>query len=87
MVSPEVLINILPLSGAVVLATREITEGWDIDSTRSHGPNVVRYEIVIRIHLTALIGDYLPPANMDRLPDLEEALNSFLEKETIVMGT
>ena len=43
-------------------------------------------EIVTGIKWTTLVIAYLPPANMDRLPDLEEALNRFLGRDTIVMG-
>ena len=44
-------------------------------------------EIVTIIQWTNLIISYLPPANMDRLPDLKEALNCVLGKYTIVVGT
>ena len=67
----------------VRLVIRERPEGWDIDSTRLHGPNVVSCEIVTGIQWTPFIRDYLPPSNMDRLPDLEEALNVFLGRDTI----
>ena len=48
---------------------------------------MLRYKIVTGIQWTSLIRAYLPPANMDRLPDLEETLNEFLGRETIFMGT
>ena len=41
---------------------------------------MVSCEIVTRIQRTNLIRAYLPPANVDRIPDLEEALNQFLGK-------
>ena len=44
-------------------------------------------EIVAGIQRTTLIRYYLPPANMNRLPDLEKALNGFLGRDTIIMGT
>ena len=48
---------------------------------------MVRSEIVTRIQQTNLIRAYLPPANMDRIPDLEEALNHFLVKTLSSLGT
>ena len=65
---------------------RERPEGWDIDPTRFHGPNLVIFEIVTRINQTNLIRSYLPRSNMDRLPDLEEVLNDFLGRDPIFMG-
>ena len=47
---------------------------------------MVSSEIVTRIQQTTLIRAYLPPANMDRIPDLWEALNHFLRKDTLLMG-
>ena len=44
-------------------------------------------EIFTGIQWTPFIRAYLPPANMDRLSDLEEVLNHFLGKEAIVIGT
>ena len=52
---------------------------------RFHRPDVVGSEIVTKIQRTALIRSYLPLANTDRLPDLEETLNGFLGRDTIVM--
>ena len=71
----------------VGLVTKDRPKRWDIDSTRFHGPKVVSCEIFTGIQWTPLITAYLPPANMDHLPDLEEALNGFLVRDTIVMGT
>ena len=86
MVSPEVLIYGLTMLVAVGLVTRERQEGWDIDFTRFHGPNMVICEIVTGIQWTPLIRAYLPPVKMYRLPYLEGALNVFLRKDTIVIG-
>ena len=47
---------------------------------------MVSCEIVTKIQRTTLIRAYLPPANVDRIPDLEEALNQFLGINTIFMG-
>ena len=65
---------------------REIPKGWCIESTRFHVPNMMRCESVKRIQWRTLIRSYLLSANTDLLPDLEEALNDFLGKDTIVMG-
>ena len=71
---------------AVGLVTREIPEVWNIEPTQFHGPKVASYEIVTGIQQTTLIRAYLPPANTDPIPDLEEALNHFLRIDTIFMG-
>ena len=63
-----------------------ILEVLDIESTRFHRPNVVSYEIVTGIHQKHFIRDYLPPANMYCHLDLEEAINHFLERDTILVG-
>ena len=85
-VSAEVLIHRLLLSGAVGLVTREIPEGWDIESTHFHRPNAVSYKLVTGIQRTTLIRAYLFPDIMDCLLDLEESLNCFLGRDPIVMG-
>ena len=47
--------------GGVGMVTRERPVGWDINSTRYHGPNVVSYKIVTGLTLNPLVGLYLPP--------------------------
>ena len=69
------------------MVSKEIPKGWDIDSTRFYGPNVVSCYISTRIQQATLIRAYLSLATMDRLPDLEEAFNHFFGSDTIVMGT
>ena len=48
---------------------------------------MVSYKIVNGIHQPILIRSYLPPSNMDHLPDLKEAFNGFLGRDTIVIET
>ena len=55
--------------------SRENLEGWIVDSMRFCRPNVVSCKIVDGNRKTPLIGAYLPPPNLDHLPDLEESLN------------
>ena len=74
------------MQSEVRLLTREIQEVYNIESMRFHRSNMVSSEIVTRIQQTNLIRAYLPPANVDRIQDFEEALNKFLRKDTIVMG-
>ena len=69
------------------MVSKDRPDKWYIDSTCFHGPNVVSCEIVTGIQRTTLIRAYLPPDNMDCLPDLEEAFNNFLGRDTIVMWT
>ena len=54
--------------------------------TRLHRPNVVVCEIVTGGIQMLVIGAYLPPSMLDRLPDLEEALNSFPDRDAILLG-
>ena len=56
----------------------EIPKGWDTEYKLFHKQNMAICEIVTRIQWTNLIIAYLSLANIDRLPDLEEALNCFL---------
>ena len=65
---------------------RERKEEWDIESTYCHGTNLASFKIVSGIHWIPLIGDYLPPTILDRLPGIEEALNCFLGRDPIVLG-
>ena len=48
---------------------------------------MVSCEIVTRIQQTNLIRAYLPPANMDFIPYLEEAINQFRGKTLSSWGT
>ena len=73
------------VQGGVGLVMREITEGWDIDSTQLHRPNVARYETVLGIQWTRLIGAYLPLTTLEHLCDLKEKLNHFPGGYPIVM--
>ena len=64
--------------------TKEGTVSWGIDSTRYHGPNVVRCENVTGLTQTLLVGVYLPPSTLEHLPDLDEALQRF--RDPIFLG-
>ena len=72
--------------GGVGLITREDKEGWDVESTRFHGPNVVSCVVVSGSKRMPMIGVYLPPSTLDHLPDLEEAINRFPQQDPIIMG-
>ena len=54
--------------GGVGLVTREWPDGWGIESTRFHGPNVVSCEIVTGPTQTPLVGAYFPPSTLEHLP-------------------
>ena len=69
----------------VGLVVREQPQGWSIELTRFHRTNVVIC-VVVTGKRTLLIGAYLPPSNLDHLPELEEALKRFLDKYPIVLG-
>ena len=70
----------------VGLYTRERSKGWDIDSTYSHGTNVVSCKIVSGLQLTPLIGVYPPLTTLNHLPDLDEAVNIFPGRYPTIMG-
>ena len=70
--------------GGVILVTRERPVGWGIESTRYHGPSVVRWELVTGIIRTPLVSAYLTPSTIKNPPDLEEALKRF--KDPIILG-
>ena len=72
--------------GGVRLVLWERTEGWIVDSTRFHGPNMVSCEVIARYHQTPLIGAYLPLSTLDHLTDLGEALNRFLGRDSVILG-
>ena len=68
------------------MVTKERPKVRDIESTFLQIPNMVSCEIVTGIQSLPFIIAHLPLANMYRLPDLEEAFNNFLGRDTIVMG-
>ena len=68
------------------MVLRERPKGWNFESTRFHGPNMVSCKIVSGNQITPLIGAYIPPSTMYHLPDLEESLDRFLRRDPIIMG-
>ena len=72
--------------GGVDLVVRERPEGWSVELTRFHGKNIVRCEIMSGGQRTPLIGAYLLPSALDKLLDIEEALNVFPGRGSIVVG-
>jgi hypothetical protein len=76
----------LPNQGGVALITRANPDGWHIESTQFHGPNVLSCLIVTGDKRMPLIGAYLPPSSLDSLPDFEEALNCFNGYTNIVVA-
>ena len=72
--------------GGVGLVVRKRQEGWSVELTRFHGPNMVSCEIVSGWHHTLLVGMYLPPSTLNRLLVLEEALNRFPGRNSIAIG-
>ena len=74
------------VQGGVGLVMRERPEGWSIESTRFHGTNVVRCEIVSGTKRIPLSRAYLTPSTIDHILDIDEALNHFQGRDPIVMG-
>ena len=61
-------------------------QGWSIEVTHFHGPNVVNCEVVTVNKWNPLLGAYLPPSTLEHLPDLEEVLTRFWDQYPIVLG-
>ena len=58
-----------------------------MESKRFHGPNVGYCEVISGGKQNSLIGVYPPPrATLDKLPDLEEALEGIWDQYPIVLG-
>ena len=57
-----------------------------VESPRFHRPNLVSCEIVAGDQLIPLIKAYLPPSTLDLLPYLEEVLNKFLGRDSVILG-
>ena len=66
--------------------TREWPDGWGIESTRFHGPNVVSCEIVTGPTQTPLVGAYFPPSTLEHLPYIKEALQRLKGWVPIILG-
>ena len=65
---------------------REHPDGWGVEFTRFHGPNVVSCKIFTRHNRTSLVNAYLPPSTLKHLPDVEEELHLFKGMYPIVLG-
>ena len=72
--------------GGFVSVSWENPEGWIVESTRFHRPNVVICKFVSGDQQTPLIRAYLPPSTLNNLPDLEESLNCFPGRDPVVLG-
>ena len=53
---------------------------------RIHRPNLVRCEIVTEPTRTPLVGSYLTPLMTEYLPDIEETVQWFKVRDTIILG-
>ena len=68
------------------LIVRERTEGYSVDLMHFHGPNVASCEIVFIRHNTLLNVVYLTLSTIEHLPDIEDSLNRFPGKDSIIIG-
>ena len=72
--------------GGVGMIVRNWNQGWSIDKTRFHGPNVISCKFVVRKR-TPLIGTQPPPpSTMEDQPDRAEVLTHFWDQNTKVLG-
>ena len=58
------------VQGGMVLVTGETPEGWDTESMRFHGPNMVSCEIVSVSQHPPSLAHTTPLSILDYLPDL-----------------
>ena len=72
--------------GGVCLVIWDQPQGWILELTRFHGPNMVKYEVVTDGKRTPISSAYLLPYILENLTDLEEALARFRYQYTIVLG-
>ena len=50
------------VQGVVGLVVRERPQGWSLDLTRLHRPNLVSCKVISGVKRTPLVGAYLPPS-------------------------
>ena len=65
--------------------SRKHPNGWGIESTRFHRPNVVICNIVTGCTWNPIIGAYLTPLRIDNLPNVEEARQRFKGLDPILL--
>ena len=68
------------------LITQDRPQGWSVEATSFHGPNVVICEFITNRKQNPIISAYLPPSTLEHLPEFEETLTLLQEQETIVIG-
>ena len=66
--------------------SREKPEVWIFEYMRFHGPNMAICKIVSSDQPVPIIGAYLPPSTLDNLPDSEEAMYQFLDRDPVLLG-
>ena len=54
------------IQGILFLVFRDKPQGWSVEATHFHGPNVVSCEVIIDGQLTLIIGAYLPTSTFDK---------------------
>ena len=65
---PTVIMAIDGAQGGVGLVVREWPQGWSVELTRFHGPNVVSCEVISGGKQNPLVRAYLLLSTLDRLP-------------------
>ena len=71
--------------GGVALVYRD-SPHWQVESVSMHGPNVISLELVTGARRLPLVGVYIPPNDSSTLVHVEQALNSFCNRDPIVLG-
>ena len=76
------------VQGGVCLVVQDRPQGWRIESTCFHRPNVVSCKVVTvtKRKWNPIISAYLPTSTLDKLTDLEEDLTLFQDHNPIVLG-
>ena len=67
------------------LVSRDRPTGWNLESTRFHGPNVVSCAVVTGMSWTSIVGAYLLTYTLAHLPDIEEALAHLRGQDPILL--
>ena len=65
-----------PHQGGVALFYRN-SEHWHIESVRKYGPNVISFELVTGHRRWAVVGAYIPPADVTTLENITQAFEAF----------
>ena len=79
------LLYALLLCPGAALVTKSTPDGWHVEDTRFHGPNVLSCVTVSGPQRMPLIGAYLPTSSLAFLPLLESALQLHATSDSVTV--